>query len=176
MRKVSIGRAARELGVPRATLRRWELAGEIEVERAPNGRRRYDLDSLSAVAMRAGASANGVTLAYARVEDSSQVDELASDVTLLESFCNMNRWVYRVLQDVGDGQSDDQENLQILVDQIRAGGVARLVITGTDRLPKSCGQLLLSLCEQSATEVVVINPNKGSKSAFRTTKVDVLSA
>ncbi|WP_156518903.1 MerR family transcriptional regulator, partial [Phormidesmis priestleyi] len=44
--KVGIGRAAAELGVSRDTLRRWESAGKIEVERSPSGHRRYDLAQL----------------------------------------------------------------------------------------------------------------------------------
>ena len=40
--KVSIGEAARELGVTPETLRRWEAQGKIEVERTPKGHRRYD--------------------------------------------------------------------------------------------------------------------------------------
>ena len=44
--KVSIGKAAKELGVALETLRRWEAEGKIKVERTPGGHRRYDLASL----------------------------------------------------------------------------------------------------------------------------------
>lgn len=44
--KVSIGKAARELGVSPETLRRWEAAGKIRPERTPGGHRRYDLATL----------------------------------------------------------------------------------------------------------------------------------
>ena len=53
--KVSIGEAARELGVTPETLRRWEAQGKIEVERTPKGHRRYDLARLHRVAPRAAA-------------------------------------------------------------------------------------------------------------------------
>ena len=50
--KVSIGQAAKELGVSQETLRRWEAVGKIEVERTPNGHRRYDLAKLHGIAPR----------------------------------------------------------------------------------------------------------------------------
>ena len=53
--KVSIGEAARELGVTPETLRRWEAQGKIEVEWTPKGHRLYDLAGLHHVAPRAAA-------------------------------------------------------------------------------------------------------------------------
>ena len=67
--KVSIGQAAKELGVSQETLRRWEAVGKIEVERTPNGHRRYDLAKLHGIAPRlpilAYAGASRPTVAYA---------------------------------------------------------------------------------------------------------------
>jgi putative transposase len=45
--RVSIGRAAKELGVTRETLRRWEAAGKIQVERTPAGHRRFEVSKCS---------------------------------------------------------------------------------------------------------------------------------
>jgi len=50
--KVSIGQAAKEFGVSKETLRRWETAGKIEVERTPKGHRRYDLSKLHGIVPR----------------------------------------------------------------------------------------------------------------------------
>ena len=47
--KVSIRKAARFLGVSPDTLRRWEAAGKIRVERTSGGHRRYDLGKLKGV-------------------------------------------------------------------------------------------------------------------------------
>ena len=44
--KTSIGQAAKELGVSRDTLRRWEKNGKIKVERTLKGHRRYNLATL----------------------------------------------------------------------------------------------------------------------------------
>jgi excisionase family DNA binding protein len=44
--KISISKAAKELGVSQNTLRRWEERGYITPERTPGGHRKYDLDKL----------------------------------------------------------------------------------------------------------------------------------
>ena len=64
--RVSIGAAAKELGVSRDTLRRRDAAGKIEVERTPNGHRRYDLAKLHGIRT-PKVPAERITLACARV-------------------------------------------------------------------------------------------------------------
>ena len=100
--RVSIGAAAKELGVTRDTLRRWEAAGKIEVERTPNGHRRYDLAKLHSI-LPPKVPAERITLAYARVSSPDQKDDLLTQVALLESYCAGNGWSYEVVQDLGSG-------------------------------------------------------------------------
>ena len=69
--KISIGKAARELGVAQETLRRWEAAGKITVERTPQGHRRYDLSQLRGLVPTKNSSSKP-TLAYARVSSHDQ--------------------------------------------------------------------------------------------------------
>ena len=73
--RVSIGAAAKELGVSRDTLRRWEASGKIEVERTPNGHRRYDLAKLLSI-LPPKVPSERITLAYARVSSQDQKDDL----------------------------------------------------------------------------------------------------
>ena len=100
--KVRISEAARELGVHPETLRRWEKAGKIEVERTPTGLRRYDLAKLRGLAPHKAPSTR-TTLLYARVSSHDQKEGLARQVVLLESFAAANGWTYEVLQDLGSG-------------------------------------------------------------------------
>ena len=44
--KLTIGKAAKELGVTIETLRRWEKEGKITAERTRGGHRRFDIQSL----------------------------------------------------------------------------------------------------------------------------------
>lgn len=44
--KISISKAAKELGVSINTLRRWDREGILVPEKTPSGHRRYELDKL----------------------------------------------------------------------------------------------------------------------------------
>jgi putative resolvase len=100
--KVRIGQSAKRLGVSQETLRRWETAGKIEVERTPNGRRRYDLAKLHGLVSRP-AAAGRPTLAYARESSDGQKEALERQVAMLETYCAANGWTYEVIQEMGSG-------------------------------------------------------------------------
>lgn len=154
--KVSIGQAAKELGVTRTTLRRWEAAGKIEVDRTPQGHRRYDLSKLYGIKPRPAISSRP-TLAYARVSSYDQKEDLVRQVALLESFCAANGWSYEVIQDLGSGLNYNKKGLQELIQRLCTGGVGRLVLTHKDRLLRFGSELIFALCEVYQTEVVLIN-------------------
>jgi putative resolvase len=154
--KVGIGRAAAELGVSRDTLRRWESAGKIEVERSPLGHRRYDLAQLRGLVPAKSASSQ-VTIAYERVSNQNQQKELKQQVRILESFCTEQSWTFEVIQDVGSGMNYRKSGLRTLIQRICQGDVGRLVMTHRDRLVRLGIELIFSLCEHFGTEIVLIN-------------------
>lgn len=154
--KVSIGKAASELGVHQETLRRWEISGKIEVERTPRGHRRYDLSKLRGIVPKQS-PIDRTTLCYARVSSHDQKDDLVRQVKILESFCASHGWVFEVLQDLGSGLNYQKKGLRKLIKMICSGSIARLVITHKDRLMRFGAELIFSLCESFGTEVVIIN-------------------
>ena len=154
--KVSISRAATELGVSRDTLRRWEAAGKIEVERTPSGHRRYDLVQLRGLVPCRVAS-DRMTVAYARVSNPNQKKELKHQISILESFCAENGWNFEVIQDIGSGMNYRKSGLRRLIQRLCQGDVSRLVISHRDRLLRFGVELIFSLCEHFGTEVVIIN-------------------
>lgn len=155
--KISIGRAAKELGVSIPTLRRWEAEGKIRSERTPNGHRRYDLAQLRGVKPYEASKTNRPTLCYARVSSHDQKEELLRQVALLETFCAANGWSYEVLQDSGSSLNYNKKGLRQLIQRICSGTVGRLVLTHKDRLLRFGSELVFSLCETFQTEVVLIN-------------------
>ena len=91
--KISIGKAAAELGVTRETLRRWESTGKIASSRTPNGHRRYDLFQLRGMIPKKNPEEIGAELVFSLCEqfgtevviinsseDSSFEDDLVQDV------------------------------------------------------------------------------------------------
>ncbi len=171
--KVSIGQAAKELGVSRETLRRWEAAGKIEVERTPKGHRRYDLSNLYGVRPRPP-NTNRPTLAYARVSSHDQKEDLVRQVALLETFCAANGWTYEVIQDLGSGLNYNKRGLRQLIKRICSGQIGRLVLTHKDRLLRLGSELVFALCEAYNTEVVLINQGEQPLSFEEELAQDVL--
>jgi putative resolvase len=154
--KVSIGKAAQELGVAQSTLRRWEAEGKIKPERTPRGHRRYDMSMLYGLVPRPPL-AQRKTLAYARVSSADQKNDLATQIALLESYCAANGWSYEIISDFGSGMNYSKRGLQLLIKRICQGEIGRLVIVHKDRLLRFGSELIFSLCEIFNTEVVIIN-------------------
>ena len=145
--KVSIKKAAEALGVHQETLRRWEAAGKIKVERTTLGHRRYDLASLRGIKPMILSRS---TICYARVSSHDQKEDLARQSALLESFCTVHGWTYEVVQDLGSGLNYQKKGLKKLIKMICSGSIERLVITHKDRLMRF------------GTEVVIINAKEES--------------
>ena len=159
--KISIGKAAAELGVTRETLRRWEAAGKITSDRTPKGHRRYDLSQLQGISPKKNFEEKR-TMAYARVSSHDQKNDLARQVVVLESYCASHGWKFEVLQDLGSGLNYSKKGLRRLIKEICSGSVQRLVITHKDRLLRFGAELIFSLCEQFGTEVVILNSSEDS--------------
>ncbi len=147
--KLSIGNAAKELGVHPETPRRWEKQGKIIVERTPTGFRRDDLAQLHGLGLHKVPSAR-VTLLYARVSSHDPKDDLARQVALLESFAAANGWSYEVVQDLGSGLNYHKKGLRQLLRHICSGKVDRLVLTHKDRLLRFGSELVSSRSASSS--------------------------
>ena len=158
---MSIGTAAKELGVHPATLRRWEEGKIDPPERTTGGDRRYDLAKLRHLAPHQAPSSR-TTLAYARVSTTGQKDDLTRQVALLESFCAAELWTYEILTDVGSGLNYRKRGLRQLINRICSGEVGRLVLSHKDRLLLFGSELVFSLCEHFCVEVIIINASEDS--------------
>jgi putative resolvase len=154
--KKSIGFAAKELGVSPDTLRRWERAGKISVDRTARGHRRYDLSKLLGISVLPQPNSK-YTLAYARVSSHDQKNDLDRQAQVLESFCGARGWTHEIVQDLGSGLNFQKRGLKKLIQSICSGKINRLVLTHKDRLLRFGSELVFSLCEQFGIEVVIIN-------------------
>jgi len=160
--KASIGIAAKHLGVSQDTLRRWERAGKITVERTARGHRRFDLSKLLGRSLRAPTSKQR-TLAYARVSSHDQKSDLDRQAQVLENFCSANGWTYEIIQDLGSGLNFEKRGLKKLMQTICSGTMDRLVLTHKDRLLRFGSELVFALCEQFGVEVVIMNKSEETR-------------
>ncbi len=159
---ISIGKAARLLGVSPQTMRRWECEGRIVPDkRTRGGQRRYDPKKLQ---QGRNAKSAGLTLCYARVSSHDQKDDLERQRELLELYCAAQGWQFEVLSDLGSGMNYHKKGLKNLLKKILASEIERLVLTHKDRLLRFGAELLFGVCEEKGIEVVIIN--KGNQPSF----------
>ena len=163
----------KEWGVSGDTLRRWEAAGKIEVERTANGHRRYDLMDLRGYAPRRTPSKR-TTLAYARVSSQEQKGDLVTQVALLETYCAANGWEYEVLEDLGSGLNYNKCGLRQLIKRICAGDSGRWVLTHKDRLLRFGSEIIFAICEEFNIAVTIINQREKPLSFEAELVADVL--
>lgn len=155
-RLVAIGEAALAPGVSIATLRRWEAAGRIVVERTPGGQRRYDLATLKPERFRANPDGRR-TIAYARVSSHDQKSDLERQKQVLELYCAQQGWTFDLVSDLGSGMNYRTKGLKRLLNEVVEGRIGRLVITHKDRLLRFGAELVFAICEARQVEVVILN-------------------
>jgi putative resolvase len=156
---VSIGEAAKSLGVSTQTLRRWDLDGKLVAERTPGGRRRYrvsDVAQFNPLGVNR-AALERPTVAYARVSSHDQKDDLARQVKVLEMYCAAQGWSFSTVTDLGSGMNYRKKGLTRLLEDIIEDRVGRLVLTHKDRLLRFGAELVFAVCEAKNVEVVIIN-------------------
>lgn len=155
---VSIGKAAKILGVSEITLRRWDEEGRLVPIRTEGGHRRYDISKLKPETVhKYDFTDNRRTIAYARVSSHDQKDDLERQKQVLELFCSKNGWSFEIIADLGSGMNDHKKGLKKLLNAVLDDSVGRLVLTHKDRLLRFGAELVFSICEAKGVEVVMIN-------------------
>jgi putative resolvase len=161
---ISVSEAANYLGVSTQTLRRWERSGKIAPPvRTTGGQRRYDLSKLNPQGFHQ-APREGKTLAYARVSSFDQKPDLERQEEMLALYCAANGWCFEIISDLGSGMNYQKRGLKKLIQAILGNQISRLVLTHKDRLLRFGAELVFSICELNAIEVVIIN--QGSEPSF----------
>ena len=155
---ISIGDAAKELGVSVDTIRRWADGGKIRYERAPSGHRRFYLADIKRMTPRDLKQLDDrITINYARVSSHDQKNDLIRQIQVLEAFSGSNGWQFETIQDLGSGLNYNKKGLKKLLNRILKGDVNRIVLTHKDRLLRFGTELVFAICEEMETEVVIIN-------------------
>jgi excisionase family DNA binding protein len=160
---VSIGKAAKILGVSIGTLRRWDEEGRLVSIKTEGGHRRYDISKINPeLAHRFDFQDSRKTIAYARVSSHDQKDDLERQKQVLELFCSKNGWPFEIITDLGSGMNYYKKGLTKLLNAILDDRIGRLVLTHKDRLLRFGAELVFSICEAKGVEVVIINKGDGT--------------
>ncbi|GCL40603.1 IS607 family transposase [Anabaena sp. FACHB-1250] len=155
---ISIGDAAKKLGVSVKTVRRWADAGKLRFERSPSGHRRFYLADITRITPRDfNQLEDRITINYARVSSNDQKEDLTRQRQVLEAFSSANGWQFETISDLGSGLNYNKKGLQKLLKRIMQGDVGRLVLTHKDRLLRFGSEIVFTMCEEFETQVVIIN-------------------
>jgi excisionase family DNA binding protein len=163
---LSIGQAAKRLGVSIQTLRRWDTEGRLKAERTPSGHRRYlasAVNTFNPLGIHTTPLSRD-TVAYARVSSHDQKKDLERQIKVLEMYCASHGWKYEVISDLGSGMNYRKKGLLGLLDRIVDDKVGRLVLTHKDRLLRFGAELVFAICEAKHVEVCIIN--QGDERSF----------
>jgi len=156
---VSIGKAAKMLGVTIQTMRNWDRSGRLKPDDITRGgARRYSIKSLERINGDISPTRDELkTIAYARVSSNDQKEDLERQIDVLELYCIRKGYKYEVISDLGSGMNYYKKGLTNLINLILDNKVERLVITDKDRLLRFGAELIFAICEAKGVEVVIIN-------------------
>ncbi len=113
-RYVSIGVAAKTLGVSIQTLRRWDEEGTLVADRTPKNHRRYDLSKITPELIHDLSIQNSrKTIAYARVSSHDQKADLERQKQVLEMYCAKQGWTFEIISDLGSGMNYHKKGLRL---------------------------------------------------------------
>ena len=174
---ISIGQAAKLLGVHVQTMRNWGKSGKLKPDSiSPGGTRRYNLERIVAISGKEVPNVEDErkTIAYARVSSTDPKEDLLRQSQVLELYCAEHGYKYELITDLGSGMNYYKKGLTNLINQILNNDVKRLVITHKDRLLRFGAELIFSICEAKEVEVVIINKGQEKASFEEDLAKDVL--
>ena len=175
---ISIGQAAKLLGVHVQTLRNWERTGKLKPDSiSPGGTRRYNQDKILQITGKELPEIKKderITIAYARVSSYDQKAYLQRQVQVLELYCAEHGYKYELITDLGSGMNYYKKGLTTLIHKILENNVRRLILTHKDRLLRFGAELIFSICEAKGVEVVILNKGEEKASFEEDLAKDVL--
>lgn len=156
---MTIGEAAKALGVTTTTLRNWDKKGLLKPDEITRGgARRYSKESLIGLRTYMRTIPDNLkTIAYARVSTREKKKELKSQTDILTNYCSSHGFDYELIEDFGSGVNFYKKGLTRLLDMILSGKASRLVLTRKNNLLRIGSEFVFNICEAMGIEVIIIN-------------------
>ena len=144
------------LRITRPTLTKYVKEGLIKVEKLPNGRYKYDSESVYSFLNK---DMKRKTYIYARVSTSKQKPDLNNQIELLKQFCFTNGYtISGIYSDIASGISFEKRNdFFKMLDGIIDNKVERVVIAYKDRLSRIGFDLFYHLFQKYNCEIVIMS-------------------
>lgn len=150
------GEVLRLLRISRPTLCHYVRDGKIKATKLPNGRYDYDENTVYSFLNK---DVSRKTYLYARVSTAKQKRDLENQVSMLKQFCFSNGYtVSGIYSDIASGISfDKRKDFFLMLDDVIAGKVERVVITYKDRLSRVGFELFSRLFGKYHCDIVVMS-------------------
>lgn len=128
---ISIGEASKYTGVGIQSLRRLAKKDSLQYYKAPSGRYKFNLESLSSLCGHVDAFENtGKNIIYCRVNSKEQEGDLQRQVEhLLTQFPS-----YEVITDIGSGINFKKKGIRTILELAMQRAIKTLVVAHRDRL------------------------------------------
>jgi putative resolvase len=186
MMYISIGKAARMMGVSTSTLRVWDRKKLFKATyRTVGGHRRYNINSLlehvgqithqeSLNKKRKNNKTRVVT--YARVSSNKQKNDLFRQIDHLEAYVEQQGWeIIKQYSDIGSGLNDQRRGLLKLIQELPILQPTMIVSSYHDRLTQFGTKLLETICSLFSTQIVITHQDKQQLSLQEQLVEDVLA-
>ncbi|WP_421825898.1 IS607 family transposase [Lacticaseibacillus hulanensis] len=148
---------AARIGVTVKTLQKWDKDGTLPAFRNPKNRRYYTEEQYRTYIGETTKHGHKV-VAYARVSNARQKDDLKNQVDFLRQYANGKGVILDdVITDVGSGLNYKRKHWNELLDQIMANNVDTVYITYKDRFVRFGYDWFEQLANKFNTQIVVLN-------------------
>jgi excisionase family DNA binding protein len=166
---LSIGKAAKFLGLSISTLRRWEISGKLASHfRTFGEHRRYKTSTLLNLSNNTQIDERKV-IAYARVSTHKQKADLENQKQFLNNYCLEQKFAkFEVVSDLGSGLNFKKKGLNKIIEWIVLREIKTIVLTYKDRLLRFGNEIIFKLCRVFDVKVIILNDNevKSSEQEF----------
>lgn len=149
---------AKRLGVTVKTLQKWDNAGKFKAHRTPTNRRYYTEDQYLNYIGQSDEPKKRRQVAYARVSNIGQKDDLTDQIDFLRQYANGKGVVLdEVITDIGSGLNYKRKKWNALLDDVMAGNVETIYVTYKDRFVRFGYDWFERLAQKFNTQIVVLN-------------------
>ena len=148
---------AEKIGVTVKTLQNWDNDGTLKAQRTPTNRRYYtEKQYLEYIGQ--GKSSQRKVVAYARVSNAGQKDDLANQVEFLRNYANGKGIILdEVITDIGSGLNYKRKKWNQLLDSIMSNEIDTVYITYKDRFIRFGYDWFEKLAHKFNTQIIVLN-------------------
>lgn len=150
---------AERLNVTVRTLQRWDNDGILKAYRTPTNRRYYTEEQyLEYKGQSQTVKDKRKVVAYARVSNNGQKDDLKNQVQFLRNFANGKGIILDdVITDIGSGLNYKRKKWNKLLYDVMDNQIKVIYITYKDRFVRFGYDWFENLCKKHNTEIVVLN-------------------